>query len=365
MYPNVAICAILYSRKRFPQRGLLMKKNPGPSIVLTLLGLAIWFTLGLTFISVELERVIESTLTPRIRSNPQITQVTRQVESDIETFMQARHIRLIGYACLAGLVLLIIAGLIVEKRGLSFLGGIASFLPIYGYYVIHMSFLAGLQILKALWLPFWGNLVKLGDAVYLPYMLLVYPPALFGIDVRRSLAYLFMDTGLLIFLLGTLAWFYARFQKKGTANFWIYRYSRHPQYLGWILWSYGLLLRASQSTDVPLWNENPGASLPWLISTMAIVCVALSEEMRMRREHGVEYKTYQDSTPFMLPLPGLVSKGLTAPLRLLLKKDRPESRGELVLTFAIYVGILMALSLPFVLLDWPPGRGWMDWPLAR
>jgi hypothetical protein len=51
------------------------------------------------------------------------------------------------------------------------------------------------------------------------------------------LAGLFIALGLLIFILGVLAWFYARLEKKGTADFWIYRFSRHPQYLGWIVWS--------------------------------------------------------------------------------------------------------------------------------
>jgi len=53
---------------------------------------------------------------------------------------------------------------------------------------------------------------------------------------------------------------------------------------------------------------------------------------------------------------------VTSPIRLLLKKDRPETGRELVATFAIYAALLILLSLPFVLLDWPPGIGWSDWP---
>jgi protein-S-isoprenylcysteine O-methyltransferase Ste14 len=332
------------------------------SVVLTLLALAIVFAEGLTFVSIEFERLLERTLTPVIQRNFDAPKVERAILSDVDGFMSANHVRLIGGLCLAALVLLIVVGFIVEKKGLVSLGGIALFLPTYGYFVIHMSFLAGLGVLKALWLPFWGNLVKLGDVAYLPYMILVYPFALVGIDLSEPLAHLTLDLGLLIFTLGTLAWFYARFQKKGTADFWLYRFSRHPQYLGWIMWSYGLMLRAAQRTDVPLWNTNPGASLPWLISTLAIVCIALGEEIKMKREHGKEYETYRASAPFMLPLPKIVSAVAAAPIRLLLKKDRPENRWELLLTFVVYTAILVLLSLPFVLLDWPPGRGWMDWP---
>ena len=86
------------------------------------------------------------------------------------------------------------------------------------------------------------------------------------------------------------------------------------------------MLLAAQRRDCPPWDVNPGGSLSWLLSSLALICVAV-----------------------------------TAPLRLLLRKDRPENRWEL-LTFVVYAAILVSLSLPFVLLDWPPGRGWMDWP---
>jgi protein-S-isoprenylcysteine O-methyltransferase Ste14 len=225
-----------------------------------------------------------------------------------------------------------------------------------------MSFLAGLQVLTALWLPFWGNLVKLGDIAYLPYMILVYPFSLVGVDVRRFLVGTFASVGLLIFVLGVLAWFYARFQKRGTADFWIYRFTRHPQYLGWIILSYGLMLRVSLRHDTLLQQTNPGASLPWVLSTLIIVCIALSEEIRMRRLHGREYEDYSRQAPFMLPLPGLLTRAISAPFRLVLRKDRPESGWDLVLAFALYLALIALLSLPFALLGWPPGGGWMEWP---
>ena len=332
------------------------------SAFLTLLALAIVYTVGLTFVTIEVERLIERTITPVIRASPVVAEINRAIASDVEGFMGANHVRLAGYSCLLAVIILTIVGFVIEKRGLASLGGIALFLPTFAYFAIHMSMFAGLGILKALWLPFWGRWVKLGDVAYLPYMIVVYPLSLVGVDSRRFLAGLLSRLGLLTFLLGTLAWFYARFQKKGTVDFWIYRLSRHPQYLGWIVWSYGLMLRAAQRRDVPLADTNAGASLPWLISSLIIVCVALAEEIKMGRERGAEYETYRLNAPFMLPLPGFVSAAVTAPIRLLLQKDRPENRWELILTFAVYAAICVLLSLPFVLLDWPPGGGWMDWP---
>ena len=123
-----------------------------------------------------------------------------------------------------------------------------------------------------------------------------------------------------------------------------------------------LLLLLAVQAPVPFGGENPGASLPWLISSLVIVCVALGEEIRMSRERGEEYETYRGSTPFMFPLPRFACTVLTAPARILLKKDRPGNRRELVFTFVIYATVLVLLSLPFVLLNWPPHLVWMSWP---
>jgi protein-S-isoprenylcysteine O-methyltransferase Ste14 len=330
--------------------------------VITLLALTIVYVVGATFFNVELERLVEHTITPHILASRGVEVMNREIYSDLEGFMAEKRIRLVGYAFLVTMILLTLLGLIVEKKGLAFLGSVSFILPIYAYFVIHMSFLAGLGILAGLWQPFWGDLLRLADIAYLPYMILVYPFSLLGLDIRLGLAYLLTDLGLLIFLLGILAWFYARWQKKGTADFWIYRFTRHPQYLGWIVWSYGLMLRASLSRGIPLHNTNPGASLPWLVSSLIIVCIALSEEVHMSREYGEEYQNYWTRAPFLLPLPGFVSKWINAPLRLILRKGWPDRRWDLVWTFVIYLTVIVLLSLPFLILDWPPGGGWMDWP---
>jgi protein-S-isoprenylcysteine O-methyltransferase Ste14 len=224
-----------------------------------------------------------------------------------------------------------------------------------------MSFLAGLGIMTALWVPFWGDLVKLGDIAYLPYMILVYPFALMGMDIRKFLAGLFVSLGLLIFILGVFAWFYARFQKKDTVDFWIYRYTRHPQYLGWIIWSYGLMLRVALRHDTLLQDTNPGASLPWVISTLIIICVALSEEIRMRRKYNQGYEHYSRQAPFLFPIPGFFSGVISMPFRQIIQKNKPETRWDLLWTFLVYLAVIMLLSLPFILLDWPPA-GWKQWP---
>jgi hypothetical protein len=111
-------------------------------------------------------------------------------------------------------------------------------------------------------------------------------------------------------------------------------------------------------------GENPGASLPWLVSSLVIICVALAEEAKMKREMGEEYEVYRSSAPFMLPVPRFVSGVIAAPLRVVLKRDRPETGKDLAVTFLIYAVILMVLSVPFLVLDWPQ-TGWTNWPGLR
>jgi hypothetical protein len=64
----------------------------------------------------------------------------------------------------------------------------------------------------------------------------------------------------------------------------------------------------------------------------------------------------------MFPIPKSVSVAVTFPMKLLLKKNRPETGKELLATFAVYATLLILLSSPFVLLDFPQGIGWSDWP---
>jgi protein-S-isoprenylcysteine O-methyltransferase Ste14 len=306
---------------------------------------------------------VERTITPYIQTSSMVAVLNRSIYSGIDQFIASNHVRAIGYICVVLMILLALVGLITEKRGLASLGSLGFIFPIYAYFLLHMSFLAGLGVLTALWTPFWGDLVKLGDIAYLPYMILVYPFSIVGMDIRRYLTGLFIALGLLVFIMGVFAWLYAHFQKKGTADFWIYRFTRHPQYLGWILWSYGLMLRVALRHDTVLQDSNPGASLPWIISTLIIICVALSEEIRMHRDHGQEYERYKSQAAFMLPLPSLLRRVFSAPFRLIRRKDKATSHWDLVWTFAIYLATIMLLSLPFVLLNYP-STGWVNWPFS-
>ena len=334
----------------------MKSKISWPNAGLTLL--AIVFTVALTFATVEFPAALARFIDERF----EVEDIHPYIEPDlIEEFLQGA--RPIGYVCLAVVVLLVVIGFAAGRSRLSSLGAIALFLPTFGYFAVYMFFLAGLGVLRTLWLPLWGGAIKLGDVAYVPYMIPVGLFALTGVDARQALALLAVGLGLLIFFLGTLAWLDARRRRRGTVDFWVYRFSRHPQYLGWIVWSYGLMLLATLQ-PVPMGGENPGASLPWLLSSLVIVCVALGEEMRMRRERGSEYEAYRARTPFLFPIPRFISRLVTAPLRAALGKDAPETGVELLVTFFLYLAILILLSMPFYLLDYPGGIGWSVWGAA-
>jgi protein-S-isoprenylcysteine O-methyltransferase Ste14 len=319
--------------------------------------LAAVFTVALTFATLQLPLALGHWLSNYFPDIHPIIEPER-----VAQFMVVA--RPVGYACLGIIAVLIVAGLVTGKRKLSIFGSFALFLPTFGYFFASMFFLAGLGILRVPFIPFWDpsrNLMAFGDVSYLPYVVLVYPFWLGAIDIREILAWVAIGFGLFIFVLGTITWFYGRVQKRKTVDFWIYRYSRHPQYLGFIIWSYGVMLFAAQQ-PIPMGGTNPGASLPWLLTSLVVICIALAEENKMRREDSERYLQYTAGAPFMFRIPKFVSTVVTAPMRLALKKDRPEKGKELMGTFAVYATMLILLSLPFVLLDWPQGIGWSAWP---
>ena len=320
--------------------------------------LAFVFTVALTFATIELPRILVILLNS---VGIKIPDVNPGIDPEfVEEFMKIA--RPIGYACIVAVIVLIIVGFITKKKNLSSLGVLFFFLPTFGYFAGTMFFLAGLGILRITWIPFWEiNLVKLGDIAYLPYMILTYPFALIGLDVRMSLTLVTIGLGFFIFLLGTIAWFYGKAEKRETVTFWIYKYSRHPQYLGYIIWSYGVMLLAAVF-PVPFGGKNPGASLPWLISSLIVVCIALNEETAMSKRDRDAYLKYKESAPFMFPVPKFVASLVTAPVRILFKSNQPKNRKEIASTFAVYCLIFVLLSLPFVLLNWPPGEWWGWWP---
>ena len=329
-----------------------------------LAAVAVVFTIGLTYASVEFPRMVSSALIQQVDA-PGFDSTYHPEET--EAFLAAHHLRLIGFIGLAATCGLIAVGFAAERRGMAAAGAVLFFLPIFGHFAVSMFFLAGLAILRVLWLPILDlshQVMALGDVVYLPYAALVWPLVNLGLDVRDQLPWLVMGLGIAIFVTGTLTWMSARFQGRGVSDSWLYRISRHPQYLGWIVWSYGMLLfvlRHSELYRFKIRWDMP-SSLPWLISTLVIIGVAMIEEIRLSAGAGESYTSYQSRTPFLLPAPRWLSMVISLPMRLVLRRSWPATGGQVAATIALYAAILIALSIPFVVFDWPPRIGWWGFP---
>lgn len=311
-------------------------------LLLTLL--VIVFTIGLTFSSVELPRLVDSFLHQKLNFPNIGTGSGGDSEFKTDLYFEYYHLRLIGYCCFALIIILIVIGFIKDKSGLSSAGAIVLFLPVFGQYALTMFFLGGLGFMRLIWLPFLDvsfDVFRLGDIVTLPYRLILDITSLVGVSIATELPYVITGIGLLIFMLGTLTWFYSKIQKKGVADFWVYRISRHPQYLGWILWSYGVMFFQGPNIKKMFGISN---SLPWLLVTMIIIGVAMFEELKMRREREEEYESYCRRTPFLIPLPRFVSKIFSLPLRFIFKKDHFERKREIVSVLAFYTVLCIVLS---------------------
>ncbi|NIQ05137.1 MAG: DUF1295 domain-containing protein [Candidatus Korarchaeota archaeon] len=264
----------------------------------------------------------------------------------------------IGMVSLCLLVALVVAGFVLEKTRLSSLGSVLLYLPTFSYFALVMWWLYGIGFLRVLWLPIADILPFVGELVYLPYLVLIplvrilswllgTDIGIIGIIAGYGSICFFIGGGSFVFLLGTEAWLYGKKKGQAVIDFGVYQYSRHPQYLGFILWSYGGSFRVGSVAPPPvLWGYiHPG--FPWLVSVLLVMCIALFEEQTMVQEYGEEYLSYREETPFLLPLPSFLATLVTGPMRLLLGKDHPTKKREIAYVFFLYLSLYLLAAYLF------------------
>lgn len=264
----------------------------------------------------------------------------------------------IGLIMLGITFALIIIGFIFRRGWLSTAGTIAFYLPVFGAYSMTMFYLAGIGILRVLWMPLITidpGVFELGHIVLIPKFVLFESLWTRIIDnseyrlIDGAISNGLILLGILIFAIGTATWFLVRLKDERVASIGIYKYSRHPQYLGFLLWSYGILFTVA-GMPVPFGGLLLTPSLPWLFGLFIILAVASQEEISMVEKYGLEYTTYRDTTPFLFPLPRQISHILSIPIRYIFKKDRLESGREIAVVAIFYLVILIVLSVPFAIL---------------
>jgi len=313
-----------------------------------LLLLAIVFSTGLIFAFIELPRLLDDSLQNNL-GFPQFDHGGGGYSAiKTELFIDGLHLRWIGYCSLFLILGLIIFGYTRRKSGWALAGAVGIFIPVFGQFALSMFFLAGLGFLRVGWLPFLEvssfDLLDLGKVIYVPYWVLIWFFELFKWNAHNFLTWFFMGSGTLLFTWGVLLWFKSRYGGEKVASAWIYKISRHPQYLGWILWSYGFTLFTPHINNMKMsWSVS--SSLPWLLMTMTIFGICMIEEIKMMEITGGKYQKYRKSSPFLLPLPGWLNRIMGWPGRLVTKGDYPKRRIQVLWIVLIYTGIFMSLSL--------------------
>lgn len=315
--------------------------------VLASLGFSVLFSLALAYASVEIIRVINGWMLGFVPDCAILEDFPRCQE--LESIL-----RVSGYVGLISIFIITCLGFLLNKTKLPLLGSLALYLPTIGYFAFTMFFLAGVGVLRFLWLPFIDSeiFIRLGLITFAPMWVVnavvtwvakLVMPELSG-DFFIPICYAFMVIGLTILFLGTVTWVKDRLQHITLSTGGVYRFSRHPQYLGFIIWSYGLLSLASVVEGGRGWSP-PAPGLPWLITVMIILSVALTEEIKLKSKLGSVYVQYAEHTPFIIPTPRVLKDIVTYPTRILIGKEMPATRKEVLAIVCVYLTLVMFISL--------------------
>jgi len=123
---------------------------------------------------------------------------------------------------------------------------------------------------------------------FLPHM--IFPPTQF-LKTVRILGSIFFVAGAVTFMICALQVYLGKIFKWGVANKGLYRYIRHPQYLGLGIWGIGMSI---------LW---PRFIVLASLSLMFILYyfLAKDEERRMLNHYGESYRQYMNQTGMFFP----------------------------------------------------------------
>ena len=171
-------------------------------------------------------------------------------------------------------------------------------------------------------------------------------------QVRDVYGSTFIIVGLLVLFLGVAAWLNTKYQGRRLVDSGIYRLTRHPQYLGYILWSYGMLILSTYN-QAP-WSQPIQITLNWFVSSLILVGLALAEEINLRTDDGLNYVEYAERVSFMFPLPGSVRRVVSKPFRIMWGGDHPEN---LRMVFKTLVLVFILVSVPELI----PGGTYQLW----
>lgn len=318
------------------------------SIKILLWILAFIFSVALIFATIELPHVFDRLIQSKIDFPGFDHKSSTFHLSKSELYIQHYHIKELGYLCLFIVFVFIVLGFVTDKLKLSIVGAFVLFLPVFGHFTATMFFLAGLGFLRFIWVPFNDIspiLMHLGDVILLPHKWIVSLGRFWGVDLTMPLAIFLIICGILLFVFGVCVWINSKFNNGSIATDWIYKFTRHPQYLGWILWTYGFFIIPVESQK-RTW-EYPD-SLPLLLTIMIILAISFFEELKMSKKYGAEYNEFKSKTCFMLPLNAFQKKIIKHPIKLFFNSWHINSKIRIIVFIVYYTVLLMFTSYVYL-----------------
>ena len=278
-------------------------------------------------------------------------------------YLSLHPIAIFGYVILILILITAVKGIVRKRYYASVISAVVYFTPTLFVFIVGMTILfTGLEIPVFLIAYIFSGLGIEGDFVLrlygsgqvflVPYWIAITAYASEGGDiwanieqVRDVYGGIFIIVGLLVLFLGVAAWLNTKYQGRRLVDSGIYRLTRHPQYLGYILWSYGMLILSTYN-QAP-WSTPTAITLNWLVSSLILVGLALVEEINLRSDDGLNYVEYADRVSFMFPLPRSVRRVVSTPFRIIWGGDYPEN---LRMVFATLALVFLAVSLPDLIL---------------
>ncbi|MGD2271872.1 MAG: isoprenylcysteine carboxylmethyltransferase family protein [Desulfobacterales bacterium] len=100
-----------------------------------------------------------------------------------------------------------------------------------------------------------------------------------------------MGTGLAIFLISFIQLYWAKFRKKGAVEGGLYRFIRHPQYIGWSIFGLGIAIFWSRMIVI----------LMYVSMLFVYYLLARSEERDCLEKYGERYRSYYRKTGRFFP----------------------------------------------------------------
>ncbi len=128
--------------------------------------------------------------------------------------------------------------------------------------------------------------------------------------LKYDIIFLFNTHGIYFVIFGFILFFYSLIyqliHRKQLIQKGPYKYVRHPQYIAFILMTFGLTLVAFQT--YPIVNFDPfninGYTIIfyiWIGEVLAYIILAKIEEYALKAKYGDKFLDYVDNVPFMFP----------------------------------------------------------------